>query len=1467
MKTIQLKIYQLAVALLILPYVMSGQSNWSYVDSYDRSHVWNEIFIEPEYGGTPLASDGSIFIESGEVVFDECGDRADKRVYRKLGSPLDESWVMELEFTPTAGGPHGVGHIIAGLTAGTKNGYNEVPEVVGTPTPSFSHTNQDGIYIEYLSPLSSNSSTFYVRIRAKDGTTYLSPSGPAMIPTNGVTRYLRLERQTNGQVILRIFSDAARTNQTHQLSINVPSSIEGLNVLQHSTIPQGSYKRELSATVDNTRIYDSNLPCVRCSDYSLTPSSSENYVVSKKMQVAVQNPTAVENLSNSSEALVEIGYMDGLGRPLQEVSVDGGANCSGDFVQYHRYNGAGQETQIDLPYVATGANGSFRHNGAGGLPTAFQQGFYSSSNFPHIPTADLNKAYSVREFEASPLDRITETGAAGAAWQPGGGHTLRTSIQASTSAHNVFMFGVNPQINQYYTTDYAAGELIRTESRDEHNIRTWTFTDKLGRKIMQQKEVSGADARTYYIYNEKGQLIYVLQPRGVEKFEANSTSSGYGGAYQLTSALLTDYAFQFEYDGVGRVIRKRIPGADWVEFVYNQLDEIVLTQDGNQRLKSPKEWTFTKYDMLGRSIQTGIFSDVLNRDRSSLQSYVTAQTTLHERRDGSNFSSWHGYTNFAFPSSWIDLHTITYYDDYDFDRNGVADPAYDYVADATHFPTQVPSVHTRGMLTAVKVRVLEGDSDMRDWMMTVTHYNDKGYEIQTIAENHVEGRDVVWNEVDFVGKVLFSKREHIGHDGSGSYDPYERSATIYTSYTYDPFGRLIRTEQKTEDPENPGHETEFVSLAEQHYDPLGQLKKKNLHYEAGNQYLQLGDYEYNIRNWITRFNDPGGSNVGNYEDLFSFSLEYNSGNNAQYNGNISSMSWQTLGDGENTRHYFFSYDELNRLTAAQYEELDAQGGLMNQNRYSLENVSYDKSGNLLSLRRRGKNGSGFGVMDDLSYSYQGNQLTSVSDAGLSSYYLGIEQFEDGNTSGPDYLYDANGNMIEDKNKGIDEVVYNHFNKPTKVTKGLNYVSYIYAADGTKLRQKLVEFVFEVEPGGQVLRKITDYVGGIQYEDRDGAASGSTEMIFFSHAEGRVRRSNNELVYESFLKDHLGNNRIMFADENEDRWIDPNTEVLQEEHLYPFGMRMTSAGSVGIPSEPNQYVLTGKERQDELAIGWADFGARMYDPSIGRWNSVDPLAEKYLSKTSYNYVLGNPMLLVDPDGRQTRRIQDLNGNWHDITDDDVETVYDADAQPTMPDVPTREAETAGVNSAPVSPELESAPTPARPVSLEVSNVPTGVAFIRSYPENDGNIYIVPTYRATLSGTMDDGTPVSIDYDVVRVGVVKNTPTQVPYHQDVMTGNYNAPYSARWVPNAIGGHGGWKINNSPYYIHIGDGDPHDGNTMGNKGCVAICGRNVLGDNRFNEFQMVVQILAGTTTLSAISIDVTIQAVNPLPPVTIR
>jgi RHS repeat-associated protein len=110
------------------------------------------------------------------------------------------------------------------------------------------------------------------------------------------------------------------------------------------------------------------------------------------------------------------------------------------------------------------------------------------------------------------------------------------------------------------------------------------------------------------------------------------------------------------------------------------------------------------------------------------------------------------------------------------------------------------------------------------------------------------------------------------------------------------------------------------------------------------------------------------------------------------------------------------------------------------------------------------------------------------------------------------------------------------------------------------------------------------------------------------------------------------------------------KISQEAAYYPFGMTIPSQ-SFALPNEnntyQNRYLYNGKEYQDDFGLNWYDYGARFYDPQIARWHSVDPLAEKYYSWSTYTYCLDNLIKYIDPDGRVVRLANNYAGGMENI----------------------------------------------------------------------------------------------------------------------------------------------------------------------------------------------------------------------------
>jgi RHS repeat-associated protein len=409
------------------------------------------------------------------------------------------------------------------------------------------------------------------------------------------------------------------------------------------------------------------------------------------------------------------------------------------------------------------------------------------------------------------------------------------------------------------------------------------------------------------------------------------------------------------------------------------------------------------------------------------------------------------------------------------------------------------------------------------------------------------------------------------------------------------------------------------------YDELGQLKNKkvggDVATDIGNSIgIQTVDYTYNIRGWLTQINDP--SSLG--ADLFSFKINYNKvghGATPLYNGNISETEWKTQSDNS-LRWYKYGYDNLNRITSGIDNTSDQ--------RYSLQSIAYDKNGNITSLLRKGHvvanpvsgNSTDFGIMDNLTYSYQtnSNKLLKVADAaGTDTYGFKDDAVNTAADTADDYTYDVNGNLTTDSNKAITNISYNHLNLPTQVTFSSGNIQYIYDATGVKLK-KIVS-----------TGTTTEYAGNYIYENGN--------LQFFNTPEGYaepINVGNYTLGFKHTYqyKDHLGNIRLSYKDLNQNTGA-ISLSIVEENNYYPFGLKHKGYNGGSNGQRHHKYMFGGKELQDEIVGSSSfevyDFGARNYDAALGRWMNLDPLAEQMRRHSPYNYAFDNPIYFIDPDG--------------------------------------------------------------------------------------------------------------------------------------------------------------------------------------------------------------------------------------------
>ena len=432
----------------------------------------------------------------------------------------------------------------------------------------------------------------------------------------------------------------------------------------------------------------------------------------------------------------------------------------------------------------------------------------------------------------------------------------------------------------------------------------------------------------------------------------------------------------------------------------------------------------------------------------------------------------------------------------------------------------------------------------------------------------LEGYDTTNTVYTFTGKPNTVTHTHTA---SGKTTRTE----VYT-YTYDHADRISKVQHSLG--------STAITLYDATYDNFGRLLTKQYHGTSTNKLT----YAYNLRSWLTGISGT----------CFTQNLYYNTGvGTAKYNGSISSMTWKS-GNESTVRGYKFTYDGLDRVLNATYGETASIS--TNANRFSENVTGYDKNGNIKSLQRYGQTGaSAYGLIDNLTFTLNGNQLSRVDDAVMASAYGGGFEFKDGVKQVGEYTYDANGNLTKDLNKGITDIQYNCLNLPSAVTfSDGSTITYVYAADGTKLRT-----VHKI--GGATTT--TDYCGNVVYEN------GAQKLLITE--EGYITLSDNKYYY--YLKDHQGNNRVV---------INQSGAVEETNHYYLFGGVFASSTS----TQPYKY--NSKEYDTKKGLNWYDYGARHYDAVLGRFMTVDPLAEKYYSESLYTYCYSNPINCIDPNGK-------------------------------------------------------------------------------------------------------------------------------------------------------------------------------------------------------------------------------------------
>ena len=708
------------------------------------------------------------------------------------------------------------------------------------------------------------------------------------------------------------------------------------------------------------------LSCIFCLRNAQGQTSTQNYIKSETVLTSGQTTDANVDALTYTGKRTHVEYYDGLGRLAQVNDTYASPNGSKDLITAVDYDTYGRQAKDYLPFA--GAQGMAYHT----TPTAVANWttYYGST--------DDDYAFSQKSYESSPLNRVLEQAAPGYSFRQGSGNTVKVeygpnAVSDAVRYYNIYSSGA---LN-LFSGAYPIGSLSKTTTWDENNAqsastsRTIEFKDKLGRVVLKRNYNGTTAFSTYYAYNDKGLLCYVIPPKA-------TPDDG-----MITSTELDQLCYQYIYDERNRLIERKLPGAGWEYLIYDLKDRLVLTQDAKLRGVNANQYHYTLYDALNRPAEQGISTES--------SAYASLRTTVKASS---------GYT----PAT-RDAQVYTYYDNYTTPSTW----GYAYVSVYSQH-TQTTAV--KGLVTGVKTKLLGTGT----WLYTVNYY-DKYYRLlQQYQTNPEGGYNRVSFAYDFEGKNTDKQTLH-------KRLATDTGITLYEQFVYDHMGRVTASKFGY-------NTTTLTTLASNTYDELGRLSSKQQH--GG---LQYSDYLYNIRGWLTQINDPtvavSNDKLFAMKLFYDTDMTTTLTGNAQFNGNINGMMWRRTNDAK--KGYNFSYDGLNRLMAGDYGTYSGSWATSNANDLTI--ASYDANGNINGLSRNNSSGvlrdnlaytytgnqlasvsgtySGTNKSGNFTYDTNGN---AISDGlrGITTigYYPEINlprQYLKDASNKVDYQYDATGN--------------------------------------------------------------------------------------------------------------------------------------------------------------------------------------------------------------------------------------------------------------------------------------------------------------------------------------------------------------------------------------------------------------------------------------------------------------------------
>ena len=962
-----------------------------------------------------------------------------------------------------------------------------------------------------------------------------------------------------------------------------------------------------------------------------------------------------------NDSIVDIVWYNGLGQPKQTVQVGASANAKKNIVTPVEYDPIGQQLREYLPYKSTQATENYDAN------TATQQlNYYHSlyGNTENLPEAATNRpivqyAQGLVFRNATSLNE-TQNGTRKPR-SDADGRYLATTYSLSSSEDSIpILLAEDGYIkNRGVYGQEGTEPLIKTVTVDQDGKTVATFTDGKEKTILVRTYLGGYADTTetggwsdlVYVYDKRGLLSAVITPEGEN--ERNKTAT----QISVNSDWAKKRCYFYEYDGLGRMSSRRWPGKGTELFVTDPAGNVVATQDS--LLRASGRWRLTRYDIANRPIETLLTQQSFTEAQMrGYFSYETAQQYFAQNG------------NILFTSPVYELSdnipltkTETGKTDVSYNINqnlAISFKQEDQTVSQTDVDTAkfASVLWERTAMTMSKDGILIGIAEDGSsnpgtiaqadilYRYTAYFYDCYARPVQTVTLYPDGTVFTASTKYNYTGlPVRQTARLKVPQGTTTSTDTL--NVVLTETFTYDKRGRMLTSNSAMQtfnsfvENGNLAYSDTLSSSASAtySYDELGHLTGKTL---GGNLSQTLA---YNIQDWMTTMQTKKGT-----ANVFSQTLRYYNpvkpNTTALYSGNIS--EWESVQGTSTASTYGFTYDTQGRLTNS--NRYDGTSTTVSQ-LYTERDISYDRNGNILALKRISN--SIPSPLHNFTYSYDGDKLTTLSGSQSGTSFTSA------------YLYDGNGNMTLDGNQTVrlSYDINNLVHRAKKTATGQNpnpaqdelTATYSYFADGTKYSIK------DTDGNGRI------YIGPFTLARKDYPSAkitllesadilGSDARFAFAATPQNPSGTDTTytVAYETLylLKDHLGSVRTI---------TDSQGNALERNDYYPYGLqtslgrnyatlgdkyrvRLPATFTSGNPSISNQSISSpsfemsplrmlynGKELQMVAQTRFVDYGARQYNPTIARWNGMDPMAEKYYSYSCYNYCIGTPVLFLDFNG--------------------------------------------------------------------------------------------------------------------------------------------------------------------------------------------------------------------------------------------